>query len=101
MKNARVYLDSVNTLKQYFKLNRKMFLAVENIREMADQVKINSQIIPSYFKEMQEILPKLRGGVYIDKVYKEKSEIETNEDDNIEIDEKNNEESDEESNEKN
>ena len=101
LKNVRVYLDSVNTLKQYFKLNREIFLATENIRKITDQVKISDQIIPSYVKEMQEILSKLRGGIYIDKVYKEQSEIEANEDDNIEIDEKNNEESDEESNEEN
>ena len=100
-KNTRAYLDSVNTVKQYYKLNREILLATENIRKITDQVKISDQIIPSYVKEMQEILSKLRGGVYIDKVYKEQSKIEANEDDNIEIDEKNNEESDEESNEEN
>ena len=100
-KNTRAYLDSVNTLKQYFKLNREMFLAAENMRKITDQVKMSSQIIPSYIKETQEILSQMRRGLHIDKVYKAKLEKEANEDDNIEIDEKNNEESGEESNEEN
>lgn len=100
-KDALFYLDSDNTLKQYVKLKREMFLAIDSLRKTADQVKGILPNIPDYIKGTQETLSKMRGEVFIDEVYKENSEKEANEDDNIGIDEKNNEESGEGCNEEN